>query len=368
MTYDYLVVGAGFAGATIAERLASQCAARVLIVDEREHVAGNAYDPLDAAGVRIHRYGPHVFHTSSDRVVAYLSQFTAWRPYEHRVLASVGGRLVPMPISAKTIAALYGLDLTPEQMEAFYEERRERLERVTNSEEAIVARIGRELYEQLFAGYTRKQWGVDARDLDAAVCGRIPIRTNADDRYFGDTFQAMPQRGFGALVARMLEHPRIDVALGTPFESLGAELRYDRLIYTGPIDRYFGLCYGALPYRSLRFAFETLDVERFQSAACINYPGVEAYTRITEFKYLTGQSHAKTTIAREYPTETGDPYYPIPRAENRALYERYATKARAERHVTFVGRLAEYRYYNMDQVVASALETFEDLALSNAVV
>jgi UDP-galactopyranose mutase len=362
MIYDYLVVGAGFAGSTVAERLASQCGARVLVVDARTHVAGNAYDPIDEHGVRIHRYGPHIFHTSSERVVRYLSQFTAWRPYEHRVLAHVDGRDVAMPICNRTIATLYGLDLSPAQMAAFFDERREKLVAIRNSEDAITARVGRELYETLFAGYTRKQWGVDARELDASVCGRIPIRTDGDDRYFSDAFQAMPRDGFARLFERMLDHPKIELCLGTRFEDVADRVRFDRLVYTGPIDAYFGNCFGALPYRSLQFAFENHEIERYQATGVVNYPGSEPFTRVTEFKHLTGQTHPTTTIAREYPRATGDPYYPIPRADNRALYAKYASKAAAERNVTFVGRLAEYRYYNMDQVVASALEAFEQLA------
>jgi len=362
MTYDYLVVGAGFAGATLAERLASQCDARVLVVDSRAHVAGNAYDPLDESGVRVHRYGPHIFHTSSARVVDYLSQFTGWRPYVHRVLADVGGRRVPLPICAGTLSALYGLDLDSAQMERFLDDRRERVATIRNSEEAIVARVGRELFELLFENYTRKQWGIAASELDASVCGRIPVRTSRDDRYFSDWFQAMPRDGYETMFRRMLDHPNVDVALGERYEDIASRVRFDHLIYTGPIDAYFDYCFGALPYRSLEFEFETLAVERHQPVAVVNYPGPEAYTRVTEFKWLTGQQHPCTTIAREYPRATGDPYYPIPRPENRALYAKYATKAAAEANVTFVGRLAEYRYYNMDQVVASALATFEELA------
>jgi UDP-galactopyranose mutase len=362
MSYDYLVVGAGFAGATLAERLASACDARVLVIDARDHVGGNAYDPLDEHGVRVHRYGPHIFHTSSARVVNYLSRFTAWRPYEHRVVANVAGREVPLPICSKTIAALYGLDLNPAEMEAFFESRRETVPAVRNSEEAIVSRVGRDLFETLFAGYTRKQWGREARELDASVCGRIPLRTDSDDRYFSDSFQAMPLDGYEALFRRMLDHPNIEVALGQRFEDLPKSLHYDRLIFTGPIDAYFKHCFGPLPYRSLEFVFETHEVERYQSTAVVNYPGSEPFTRVSEFKHLTGQTHRFTTIAREYARDTGDPYYPIPSPGNREAYAKYLAKAAAEPRVTFVGRLAEYRYYNMDQVVASALETFDDLA------
>jgi UDP-galactopyranose mutase len=362
MNYDYVVVGAGFAGSTLAERLASQCRARVLVVDARSHVGGNAYDPLDEHGVRVHRYGPHIFHTSSPRIVEYLSQFTGWHPYEHRVLASVDGREVPLPICAGTIAALYGLHLGPAEMADFFEARRERLASVRNSEDAIVSRVGRELYERLFAGYTRKQWGLDARELDASVCGRVPVRTDADDRYFSDTFQAVPRAGYEAMFLRMLDHPNIEVALGERFEDLPKTLHFDHMVFTGPIDAYFKNCYGPLPYRSLSFAFETHPIERFQRAGVINYPGAEPFTRITEFKHITGQCHPWTTIAREYARDTGDPYYPIPTRQNREAYAKYAAKAATESRVSFVGRLAEYRYYNMDQVVASALQTFDELA------
>jgi len=361
-TYDYLVVGAGFAGATLAERLARELEARVLVVDSRPHVAGNAYDPLDAAGIRVHQYGPHIFHTSSERVVTYLSRFTAWRPYEHRVLADIGGTLVPLPISGGTIAALYGLDLDEAGVQQFFDDRRAPVKKIRNSEDAIVSKIGRDLYERLFRGYTRKQWGLDPSQLDASVCGRIPIRTNRDDRYFTDTFQAMPRDGFAAMFERMLDHPRIDLALGTTYAEAADRVRFRHLVFTGPIDDYFDRAYGALPYRSLRFEFETHDVAWKLPVAVVNYPGEERFTRITEFKHLTGQTHAKTTIAREFPSATGDPYYPIPAPENKALFAKYAARAAAERNVTFVGRLAEYRYYNMDQVVASALSAFERIA------
>ncbi len=360
--YDYLVVGAGFAGATLAERLATELDASVLVVDARPHVAGNAFDPLDENGVRIHAYGPHIFHTSSERVVEYLSQFTRWRPYEHRVMADVRGTLVPMPISARTIAALYGLDLDERQMAEFFAARAERVTSIKNSEDAIVARVGRDLFRELFAGYTRKQWGIPARELDASVCGRIPIRTDRDDRYFSDRFQAMPADGYGAMIGRMLDRPGIDVATSTTFREAADRARFAHVVYTGPIDEYFDSCFGPLPYRSLRFEFVHLAQARHQPVACVNYPGPEPFTRVTEFKHLTGQHHAGTTIAREYATGQGDPYYPVPRPENRALYAKYAAKAARQRHVTFVGRLAEYRYYNMDQVVASALTAFERIA------
>lgn len=361
--YDYLVVGAGFAGATLAERLASELGAHVLLIDRRDHLAGNAYDPLDEHGVRIHCYGPHIFHTNDERVVSYLSRFTAWRPYEHRVLARARGQLVPIPINQVTLHALFGVPRSEEAAAAFLAQRAEPVERIATSEDVIVGKVGRELYELFFRGYTRKQWGLDPSELDASVCGRIPTRVNGDCRYFTDAFQAMPRDGFGAMFEAMVAHPRIEVVLGVDFRTIADRERFDHVIFTGAIDEYFEYRFGRLPYRSLEFTFETLDTPWHQEVAVINEPDASVpYTRTTEFKHLTGQAHPKTTIAREYPRAGGDPYYPIPNPECRALYQQYAALAQRERHATFVGRLAEYRYYNMDQVVASALATFEDLA------
>jgi UDP-galactopyranose mutase len=358
--YDVLVVGAGFAGSVMAERLA-ESGRRVLVVDRREHVAGNAYDERDGAGVLIHRYGPHIFHTNSPKVVAYLSRFTDWRDYEHRVLADVDGALVPMPINRATINALYGLELADDAgAAAFLAARAEPRAKLLTSEDAVVAKVGRDLYERLFRGYTRKQWGLDPSQLHAQVCARIPVRTNADDRYFGDAFQCMPAAGYTALFERLLDHPRIEVRTGVDFEAVRDSYRH--LVWTGPVDDYFGRRYGALPYRSLRFVTETHatpEGELLQPVAVINHPDeATPYTRVTEYRHLTGQRHTASTLHYEIPSAEGDPYYPVPRPENRRLYERYAALAATERDVTFVGRLARYQYLNMDQVVAQALATF----------
>jgi UDP-galactopyranose mutase len=361
--YDYLIVGGGLAGATLAERLATQLDARVLLIDRRDHVGGNCHDPITADGLRYHRYGPHVFHTNSREVVAYLSQFTAWRPYEHRVLSRVNGRLLPLPINRTTINGLYGLDLDRAGLEAFLRDRAIPSRLIDSSEKLMLSRVGRELYELFFRGYTRKQWGLDPAALDATVCGRIPTRFNDDDRYFTDSFQAMPAEGFSAMVARMTADPRIEVVTGYDYRTIADRVAFNHVIFTGPIDEFFEHRYGQLPYRSLAFEFETLDREWAQNAGCVNEPSEAVpFTRTTEYKHLTGQRHAKTIVSREFPRAQGDPYYPIPRPENRALYERYRKLAARETHVTFVGRLAEYRYYNMDQVVASALAKFETLA------
>ena len=359
--YDWLVVGAGFAGAVLAERLAQVRGDRVLVVDRRPHVAGNAYDHLDAGGVMIHRYGPHIFHTNSAAVWEHLSKFTKWRPYEHRVLGQVDGRLVPIPINGDTVNALYGLDLSPEELEAWFAARAEPVADVRTSEDVIVSRIGRELYEKFFQGYTRKQWGLDPSELDKSVTARVPVRTNRDGRYFTDTFQAMPRDGYTAMFSRLLDHPGIDVMLGTEARELEGRVRWKRTIWTGPVDEFYGHRFGALPYRSLRFHHEHLPQEWFQAVGTVNYPQTESYTRITEYKHLTGQLHAGTSITYEYPEAEGDPYYPVPRPANQALFRRYEALADAEPNTWFAGRLATYRYMNMDQVVGQALALFRRL-------
>jgi UDP-galactopyranose mutase len=361
--YDYLVVGAGFAGSVIAERLASQHDAHVLVVDRRPHIAGNAYDRLDEAGVLIHQYGPHIFHTNSDEIVDYLSQFTEWRPYEHRVLAEVRGQLVPIPINRTTLNKLFGLDLQTEEEAADYlASRAEPVAEIRTSEDVVISAVGRELYELFFQGYTRKQWGIDPSGLDKSVTARIPTRTNTDDRYFADKHQVMPRDGYTAMFRRMLDHPNIEVRLGTDYRDIQGEIDAAHTVYTGPIDEYFGFRFGKLPYRSLKFEHKILDEAQFQPVATVNYPSPDVpYTRITEYKHLTGQEHPKTSITYEYPSAEGDPYYPIPRAENQALFKRYEALADSTPGVTFVGRLATYRYYNMDQVVGQALAAFRKL-------
>jgi UDP-galactopyranose mutase len=364
--YDYLIVGAGFAGSVLAERLASQHGARVLLIDRRPHVGGNAYDEPNEAGILYHKYGPHIFHTNSDQVVDYLSQFTKWRPYEHRVRAFVRGQLVPIPINRTTINALYGVDLkTEEEAAAFLASRAEPVAEIKTSEDVVINAVGRELYELFFRGYTRKQWGLDPSELDKQVTSRIPTRTNTDDRYFTDTFQAMPLNGYTAMFEKMLDHPLIEKSVGTDFRDLkeqACEIA-DHIIYTGPIDEYFDFRFGKLPYRSLKFDHRTLEEEWHQPVAVVNYPAEDVpYTRVTEYKHLTGQQHPHTTLTWEYPSAEGDPYYPIPRAENQALYKKYEALADATGGVTFVGRLATYRYYNMDQIVGQALATFRKLS------
>ncbi|MGD0940754.1 MAG: UDP-galactopyranose mutase [Terracidiphilus sp.] len=359
---DVLVVGAGFAGAVVAERLAS-AGREVLVIDRRDHIAGNAYDHADSHGVLVHGFGPHLFHTNSNAVFEYLSRFTGWHPYEHRVLVSLDGRLYPLPINQDTINQLYNLNLDEAGVERFLAGVRETRDPVLTSEDVVLNAVGRELCDKIFRGYTRKQWSLDLAELSPSVLARIPTRTNRDDRYFTDTHQAMPVDGYTKLFERLLTHPRIRFETGVEFVSIRERVHPRLTVFTGCIDEYFGFRLGRLPYRSIRFEHEYLTgVERFQSVATVNYPNEYAFTRITEFKHITGQQHAGTSIVREFPTNEGEPYYPVPRPANQELYRRYQELAAREQSVVFLGRLAQYRYYNMDQAAAAALKLASEIA------
>jgi UDP-galactopyranose mutase len=366
LAYDYLIVGAGFAGSVLAERLARGSGKSVLLCDRRNHVGGNAYDHADAAGILVHKYGPHIFHTNSREIFEYLSRFTTWRAYEHRVLASVEGKLLPIPINLDTINRLYGLNLGENEVEEFLVARAIKYESPRTSEEVVLSRVGRHLYEKFFRNYTRKQWGVDPSQLDAQVTARIPVRINRDDRYFTDHFQFMPRWGFTRMFENMLDHEQIDLALATDFYELRKEVNFRQLIYSGPIDQFFDFRYGKLPYRSLHFEHRTLDCEWFQPVAVVNYPNDFEYTRVTEFKHLTGEQHQRTSIVYEYPRSEGDPYYPVPQPTNASIYSQYRKLAESLPNVRFVGRLGTYRYYNMDQVVGQALTLYKNLMRAEA--
>lgn len=362
MKKQVLVVGCGFAGAVTARVLADAGLA-VRILEKRPHIAGNAYDCVDAHGVMIHEYGPHIFHTNSKKVFEYLSRFTDWRFYEHRVLAKVGEQLLPIPINRTTLNQLYGLDLSEEQVQPYLDSVREPKDEIKTSADVVLNSVGPDLCNKFFRGYTKKQWGVDLEALSAGVAARIPTRIHDDDRYFTDTFQFMPAQGYTAMFEKMLDHPLIQVETGREFQKGVDEVGVDHVIYTGPVDTYFDFQLGKLPYRSLRFEHSHLpDQDQFQSTGTVNYPLDEDFTRITDFKYLTGQLCKGTSIVREYPTADGDPYYPIPMKANQDLYEQYALLADAlSDKVTFIGRLAQYRYYNMDQVVAAAMVKADQL-------
>lgn len=358
--FDYLIVGAGFAGSVLAERLAAGLDKKVLLVEKRSHIGGNAYDHYDDHGILVHRYGPHIFHTNSADIFGYLSRFTEWRPYEHRVLASVDGQLVPMPINLDTVNKLYGTSMTALELPKFFAAAAEKRS-IKTSEDVVVSAVGRELYEKFFRGYTRKMWGMDPSELDASVTARVPTRCNRDDRYFTDTYQAMPKLGYTRLFERMLTHPNIKILLNADYREVRRSIPYREMIYTGPVDEYFDCRLGKLPYRSLQFVHETKNTASFQPVGTVNFPNEHPYTRITEFKHLTGQQHEKTSIVYEIPKADGDPYYPVPRPENAALYAQYKELAEQTPDVHFVGRLATYKYYNMDQVVAQALTLFSRL-------
>lgn len=359
---NILVVGAGFAGSVIARELA-EAGHQVLVVDRRDHIAGNAFDVKDEHGILIHQYGPHIFHTNSERIFNYLSKFTEWRSYEHRVRGVVNGKEYPFPINRDTLNQLYGLDLTEQQAADYFEKVREPQQQIKTSEDVVLNSVGRDLYEKFFLNYTKKQWGLDPSQLKAGVAARIPTRTNTDDRYFTDTYQAMPLHGYTAMFDNILKHPNIHIQLNTDYKDLIQQgIQYDHLVYTGPIDAFYDFTFGKLPYRSLRFEHEHLaQQEWYQSVGTVNYPNDHDYTRITEFKHLTAQNASSTSIVREYPTDQGDPYYPIPCDENEMLFKKYQELAMKEEHVTFVGRLAEYRYYNMDQVVGAALNAVDKI-------
>lgn len=354
-------MGAGLAGSVLAERLASKANKKVLLIDKRNHIGGNTYDYYNSDGILIHKYGPHIFHTNSKEVFDYLGKFTDWRPYEHHVLASVDGQLVPIPINQNTVNSLFGLNLSGEQVHDFFNSRAEKKDQVLTSEDVVVNAVGRELYEKFFKHYTIKQWALDPSELDASVTARVPTRTNKDNRYFTDKFQAMPLHGYTNMFRSLLDHSNIHLMLNTDYKDVVNEIKFKTLIYSGPIDDYFDFCFGKLPYRSINFKNQTIDSENYQSTGTVNYPMSQAYTRITEFKHLTGQKHEKTSIVFEYPTAEGDPYYPIPRKENTDIYNQYKLLAESEPNTFFTGRLGTYKYYNMDQVVAQSLALFRKL-------
>ncbi len=361
--FDYLIVGAGFSGSVLAERIACQLNKTVLLVDRRDHIGGNAYDGYNDAGILYHKYGPHWFHTNDKKVFDHLSRFTDWRFHYHRVRSSVDGLLVPFPVNRDTLNILYGLKLeSPEGVQSFYDQVKKEIKNPANSEEMVISQIGVPLYEKFFKGYTIKQWDIQPKDLAASVTARIPVRTNGDDRYFTDTYQGVPKNGYTELFKKMLAHSNISVLLQTDYRKIINEVSFRKMIYTGPIDSFFDYRFGKLPYRSLRFEHETLNQEKYQDYQQINYPNEYDFTRIVEWKHATGQKSAQTTITREYSLAAeGDQekYYPIPRSDNHDLFNKYKHEADKLDEVLFCGRLADYKYYNMDQVIARALMLFD---------
>ena len=361
--YDYLIVGAGYSGSVFAERIASQLNKKVLIIDKRSHIAGNAYDFYNEDGILIDKYGPHIFHTNSKKIFDYLSQFTDWRFYIHKVKSFVNKKLYPFPINRDTLNLLYNMNLkSDEEVKDYYNTMRVNIESPKNSEEMVLSLVGEDLFNKFYKGYTFKQWGIEAKNLASSVTARIPVRTNTDDRYFTDTYQGIPKDGYTKMFERMLNNKNINILLGTDLNDIVNSEKFNKLIYTGAIDEFFNYYFGKLPYRSLRFEHKTLKMDYFQNVSIVNYPNNKKFTRIVEWKYLTGQKHLWTSITKEFSVqaENGmDKYYPIPCNENMEVYNKYKSKADKLKSVIFCGRLADYKYYNMDQVTARALSIFE---------
>ena len=361
MKFPFVVVGAGLAGLTIAERIANVLNEKVLIIEKRGHIGGNIYDSYNDDRILIQNYGPHTFHTNDKEVFDYILKFTEWNYYQHRVISYVDGNFVPMPISLETINKLYNLNLSEDEMDRFINSKKEKIEEIKSSEDVVLSQGGRDIYEKFFKEFTFKQWGVYPSELDPTVIKRIPFRKNRDTRYFTDKYQGNPKHGFTRMCENMVKSSNIKIMLNTDYKEVIDYISYDKLIYTGPIDEYFDNCYGELLYRSIRFSFETYDVESYQPAPSTRYPLDYDFTRITEFKKMTGQISPKTTICREFPCFGGERYYPYPTKEWAELADKYREKAKKEKNVIFLGRLAEYKYYDMDDIVRKALDVFEEI-------
>lgn len=364
--YDIVVIGAGISGAVLAQHYAA-IGKKVLVLEKRDHIAGNCYDYIDDNGILVSRYGAHLFHTNSAMVWNYVNRFARWYRWEHKVLAQVDDKLVPIPVNITTVNELFGENLrTEEEMKTWLREHREPIDIAANGRDAVLGKVGQVLYEKMFRHYTKKQWDKYPEELDASVLERIPVRTNFDDRYFSDEYQALPVGGYTKLFEKLLASPNIHIRLNTDFFDVKDQITgYAKLFYTGPIDRYFDFKHSLtekLEYRSINFVTETIDAETFQQNSVVNYPGAEVpFTRIVEYKHFGNQQAAKTTIVREYTVAEGEPYYPVPNARNRRIYEQYKQEADALTNVYFVGRLANYKYFNMDQAFENAIELFHSL-------
>lgn len=361
MRFNYVIVGAGLAGITMAERIATELHEKVLLIEKRNHIGGNVYDEYNDAGVLVHMYGPHTFHTNDKEVFDYICQYTDWHEYQHRVLSYVNGNFVPMPISLETINQLYNKNLSEDEMATFIESRKVNIEQIKTSEDVVLSQVGQDIYEKFFKYFTMKQWGVLPSELDKDVIGRIPFRKNRDTRYFTDKYQGNPKGGYTQMFRKMLNYPEIKIMLNTDYKEVIHEIEYKKLIYTGPIDYFFDYKLGKLKYRSLKFIFETHDCESYQPSASTRWPMDYDYTRITEFKKMTGQKNDKTTILKEIPCDGDEPFYPFPTAEWKMLAQQYSNLAAKEENVIFLGRLAEYKYYDMDDVIRRALDVFHEL-------
>ncbi len=363
---DILIIGAGISGSVLAERYAS-IGKKVLIIEKRNHIAGNCFDYIDENGILVSKYGAHLFHTNEEEVWKYVNQFSDWYPWEHKVIARVDDKTVPIPVNITTVNELFGTTISNEQeMKNWLEEHRSPIAHPSNGEEAVLSRVGPVLYEKMFKHYTKKQWDKYPAELDASVLERIPVRTNYDDRYFSDTYQALPKGGYTQLFDKILNHPNIEVLLETDYFDVKEEYKnYEKLFYTGPVDRFFEFKHSLLEkleYRSINFVSETIDTDFFQENSVVNYPGTEVdFTRIIEYKHFGNQKSEKTTVVKEFTVDEGEPYYPVPNPRNQEIYARYKEEADTLIDVHFVGRLANYKYFNMDQAFKNALDLFAKL-------
>jgi UDP-galactopyranose mutase len=362
--YDFLIVGAGISGAVIAERFASQCNKKVLIIDKREHIGGNCYDFVDENGILINRYGAHLFHTNYEDVWEYIQQFSKWQRWDHRVLGSIEGKMVNIPVNINTVNALCGTNIKNEvEMNQWLETVQIKYNKISNSEEVAKSRVGEVLYRKIFRDYTYKQWNKYPEELDSSVLARIPIRNNFDDRYFDDQYQALPVKGYTQFIESILTHPNITILTNTDYFNFRNKADYATLIFTGPIDRYFensGL--EKLEYRSIEFIEERYQFMNFyQINSVVNYPElIVPYTRIVEYKHFLNQQSAHTTIVKEITRDSGEPFYPVPNEKNLSLYKKYNELAVLEKNVHFIGRLASYKYFNMDQAIKNSLEFYNN--------
>lgn len=363
---DILIIGAGISGATLAERYAS-AGKKVLVIEKRDHIAGNCYDEYDENGILVSKYGAHLFHTNDEEVWEYVNRFSEWYPWEHRVIARVDDKTVPIPVNIQTVNILFDQNLeTEEEMQTWLAENRIPFERAKNGEEAVLNRVGPVLYEKMFKHYTKKQWDKFPEELHASVLERIPVRHNHDDRYFSDQYQALPKGGYTQMFEKMLDHPNITVLLNTDYFDIRDQLEdFGKLFYTGPVDRFFEFkdrMLEKLEYRSINFVTEHLDQEYFQENSVVNYPGQDVdFTRIVEYKHFGNQKSPKTSIVKEYTVDEGEPYYPVPNEKNQRIYEEYKKHADQLKDIYFVGRLANYKYFNMDQAFKNALDLFATL-------
>lgn len=355
MEVENIIIGAGIAGITLARRIAEEKNERVLIIDKRNHIGGYCYDYRNSEGILVHKFGPHIFRTDNKKIYSFLSRFTEWIDYQHKVLAYVGGSMYPMPINLDTINSFLNSCYNSSNVLDYFKNVRTSVQNPQNVKDVIQSQVGVDFYDAFFKNYTTKQWGAEPEKLPAEIVARIPIRNNRDDRYFTLPYQGIPKEGYTQMLQNMIDHPNISYWLGIDYKKIKEEFNVNHIYYSAPIDEYYDFIYGKLPYRCVNFKFEEIDREYYQPVAVVNYPNDYDYTRITEFKHFTHHKSKGTIIAKEYSSVEGDPSYPIPTKENKELYERYLELSNKD-NITFIGRLGTYKYYSMDQVISDVFD------------